>query len=56
MDASLVDVLEQGRLELRPEQAACLVISRYVFEVVLLIDEFPCPAVAASKSATSDQR
>ena len=56
MDASVIGTLQQGRLELRSQETACLMIARDVVQIVLLIDEFPCPSVAANASTTSNHR
>ena len=51
MDASVIGALQQGRLELWPQETACLVTARDVVQIVLLIDECSCPSVATNASA-----
>jgi hypothetical protein len=50
IDAGLVGTLQQSRLELLSQETACLVIARDDLQIVLLIDEFPCPVVAVIRA------
>ena len=56
MDASVIGTLQQGRLELWPQETTCLVIAMDVVQIVLLIDQFSCPSVATHASATLNHR
>jgi hypothetical protein len=46
MHVSLVDVLQQRRLELGPDEAATLVMRGYVVRITALEQQLPAPCVA----------